>query len=71
MNRPQYIRKPFDRLPLKQRAVFILHISGMSYRQIGYLLKIGCSSAHRICVKGKECYDLYSKAIRTAFCENR
>jgi transposase len=71
MTRPKYIRKPFDRLPLKKRAVFILHMGGMSYREIADLLKIGRSSAHRIGVEGNESYDLYSKAIRIAFCKTR
>ena len=32
--RPKYINKPFQRLPLKKRACFILHLSGFSTRQI-------------------------------------
>ncbi len=32
--RPKYINKPFARLPLKQRACWILHLAGMSTRDI-------------------------------------
>ena len=34
MKRPTYIQKPFHRLPLKQRAIFILHLAGFSCREI-------------------------------------
>lgn len=32
--RPKYINKPFKNLPLKKRAVFILHLAGFTYREI-------------------------------------
>lgn len=34
-----YINKPFDRLPLKQRAIFILHLAGFTQREIRDLLR--------------------------------
>ena len=34
MTRPQYINKPFQNLPLKQRACFILHLAGFSSYEI-------------------------------------
>jgi len=41
MTRRRYINKPFDRLPLKRRAIFILYISGFTYREIKSLLGTG------------------------------
>lgn len=32
--RLKYINKPFKNLPLKQRAIFILHLAGFTYREI-------------------------------------
>jgi len=33
----KYINKPFQRLPLKLRACFILYVAGFTYRQIQQL----------------------------------
>ena len=37
--RVKYVNKPFNRLTLKQRAIFILTISGFTQREIAKLLK--------------------------------
>lgn len=34
LKRPQFVNKPFSRLPLKQRAVFVLHLAGFTDREI-------------------------------------
>ena len=41
MKRPKYVNRPFTRLPLKQRACFILHLAGFTHRQIKLLLGTG------------------------------
>ena len=35
--RPKYVNKPFSRLPLKQRAVFVLYLAGFTYRELSRL----------------------------------
>ena len=39
--RPRYLVgcKPFWRLPLKQRAVFVLHLAGFTQREISKLIR--------------------------------
>lgn len=36
LKRPKYLvgNKPFCRLPLKQRAIFVLHMAGFTYREL-------------------------------------
>jgi len=36
IKRPKYLvgNKPFNRLPIKQRAIFILHLGGFTYEDI-------------------------------------
>jgi len=36
LKRPKYLvgNKPFNRLPLKQRAIFILYLAGFTYRDL-------------------------------------
>lgn len=36
--RPKYVNKPFSRLPLRQRAVFVLHMAGFTIREIAKLV---------------------------------
>jgi len=40
LKRPKYLvgNKPFCRLPLKQRAIFVLHMAGFTEREIAKLL---------------------------------
>jgi len=38
-NRKHFVNKPFERLPIKQRAVFILHLAGFTQREVSKLLK--------------------------------
>jgi len=39
MKRPKYINKPFNRLPLKLRACYILILAGFTYKQIQQVSK--------------------------------
>ena len=56
--RPKYLsgNKPFNRLPLKQRAIFILHTAGMTYRDIQKLSIATPKSISRAIKKGYEEY---------------
>jgi len=58
MTRPKYIRKPFDRLPLKQRAIYILWLAGFTQKEIGKMLVISqpavTQAISRICNKYSE-----------------
>ena len=56
MTKLRYINKPFDRLPLKQRACFILHLAGFSYRQIKLLLVTGMDTITKAIVSGYSNY---------------
>jgi len=61
MKKPQYINKPFKNLPLKQRAVFILHLAKFSTREILSLGIIsGLDTVSRYITKS---YDEYRKEI--------
>ena len=40
MKRPKYINRPFTRLPLKQRACFILHLAGFTQREMLRVLSV-------------------------------
>ena len=41
MKRPKYINRPFNNLPLKQRAILILYISGFTYADMKKMLRVG------------------------------
>ena len=45
LKKPKYVNKPFNRLPLKRRAVFILHLAGFTYRE---LMSLGIASPKTI-----------------------
>jgi DNA-directed RNA polymerase specialized sigma24 family protein len=62
MTKPKYIRKPFDRLPLKQRAIYILHLAGFTNREIGKLLATDFTWVNRLISKS---YNKYYDEIAT------
>lgn len=55
--RIKYINKPFNRLPFKKRAVFILHLAGFSSREIERLIATDYSTITRWIKKSYEEYD--------------
>ena len=56
MKRPKYTNRPFARLPLKQRACFILYMAGFTTRQIGTLIVTSYVTVSRYIKHGIEEY---------------
>ena len=52
----KYMNKPFRRLPLKQRAILILHMAGFTYKE---LQRLGVANPNTI-----------SRAIQKGYDEN-
>lgn len=56
-NQKHFVNKPFERLPLKQRAVFILHLAGFTQREIAKLLdETSTATVNRCISKGYKEY---------------
>lgn len=52
------VNEPFNRLTLKQRAVFILHLAGVTQREIRHLLRTDRNFVNDSIKKGYEEYYL-------------
>jgi hypothetical protein len=62
MTKPKYIRKPFDRLPLKQRAIYILWLAGFTCREIEKITETDHVTVSRYVLS---IYDKYADEIGT------
>jgi len=53
-SRPKYLvgHKPFNRLPLKQRAIFILWLAGFTYKEIEAVSKASSKTITNAITKG-------------------
>jgi len=58
LKRPKYVNKPFSRLPLKQRAVFVLFLAGFTYKE---LQKLGVAAPECISDSIKRGYGEYTR----------
>ena len=47
-------RKPFQDIPLKRRAVYVLYMARFTYQEIGHLLRVSKRTARRWLAIGKE-----------------
>jgi DNA-directed RNA polymerase specialized sigma24 family protein len=59
LKRPKYLvgNKPFSRLPLKQRAIFILYMAGLTYND---LQQLSIASPRTISKVIKRAYEEYN-----------
>lgn len=56
-NQKHFVNKPFERLPLKQRAVFVLHLAGFTQREIASLFdELSQATTSRYISKGYKEY---------------
>jgi len=62
MTCPKYVNKPFQRLPLKKRACLILHLAGLSTRQIEKAIETDHVTVSRYINEG---YDEYGNYFET------
>ena len=59
--RPKYINKPFHLLPLKQRAIFILHLAGFTQREIASLIRTSVSTINYYICRSYEKYNVENR----------
>jgi DNA-directed RNA polymerase specialized sigma subunit len=48
MKRPKYINRPYQYLPLKQRAIYILSLAGITQEEIGKLLVVSQQGVSKV-----------------------
>lgn len=57
----RYINRPFTRLKLKERGIFILHLAGFSYRDIAKIVRTSKDTVTRYVNKGYREYPTLNK----------